>query len=111
MATASTFGFSIDRIDLNLDSIRVHADDIIQASPIPYVWDVNLRGLLFEGFDASTALISAVDTNFFVDHKESEDILNSICKARKWSFGNLVESHEYLLTLEGRSRWGIILSS
>lgn len=82
MATASTFGFT--------------------ASPIPYVRDAKLRGLLFEGFDASTELVCEADTNFFVDHKEPEEILNAISGAKKWSLGKLPEGHEYLLILKGR---------
>lgn len=75
MATASTFGFTVDGIDI--DFIRVNAEGVIQASPIPYIRDAKLCGLLFGGFDASTELVCGADTNFFVDHKEPEEILNA----------------------------------
>lgn len=55
MATASTFWFTVDGIDI--DFIRVNAEGVIQASPIPYVRDAKLCGLLFGGFDASTELV------------------------------------------------------
>lgn len=102
MASTSTFRFPIDMINLNL--IRVNADDIIQASPISYVRDAKLRGFLFNGFDASTVLVCGVDNNFFVDHKEPEETLNSIYTTKKWLFGILPEFHEYFLVLEGRAR-------
>lgn len=96
MASTSTFRFPIDMINVNL--IRVNADDIIQASPISYVRDAKLRGFLFNGFDASTVLVCGVD------HKEPEETLNSIYTTRKWLFGILPEFHEYFLVLEGRAR-------
>ncbi|OJJ80737.1 uncharacterized protein ASPGLDRAFT_1501590 [Aspergillus glaucus CBS 516.65] len=102
MATASSFGFTIDGIDL--DFVRINAKGIIRALPIPSVRDAKLRGLLFEEFDASTGLVCGAGTNFFVDHKEPEETLNSIPRTRKWYFGKLPEGHEYLLILKGRPR-------
>lgn len=86
------------------------AEGIIRASPIPYVRDAKLRGLLFEGFEA-TGLVCGADTNFFVDHKEPNDVLSAIRETRRWVLGELPEGHEYLLLLQGRPRRGVSSSS
>ena len=85
------------------DFVRELARPIMNASPIAYVRDAQLAGSLFQADDTS-GLISAVQTNFFVDHVEPLEALGWVQKERDWPLGNLLDGYEFLLILERRRR-------
>jgi hypothetical protein len=77
---------------------------IIEASPIDYVRGMQLRGSLFaENVGVAPACesgaISTVFTEFYVDHKEPLAALKVFKEAGKWTFGELLEGHEFLIIL------------
>lgn len=87
--------------------MQAHARNIIAASPIAYVRDAKLCGTLFDpsGATAETdtntdGLVSGVDTEFFVDHKEALSALAWLRKHELWSLGDLPDGHEFLLVFE-----------
>lgn len=86
----------------HLDVIREHAEPIMNASPIAYIRNAQLAGSLFHPDD--TGLVSAVHTNFFVDHTEPLQALAWVQEELDWPLGNLLDGYEFLLILEGRRR-------
>jgi hypothetical protein len=54
--------------------MRIHAEAIMDASPILYVRKARLCGSLFNPEDTS-GLVSSVDTRFFVDYTELLEVL------------------------------------
>ena len=59
---------------VRLGVILIYAQTIIEASPIGYVKDAKLRGIIFTPEDIS-GRVSCVDTGFFVDHTEPLEAL------------------------------------
>lgn len=88
---------------VRLDFIKVHAEEIMKASPIAYVRDAKLRGSLFNPEDAS-GLVSSVDTSFWIDHTEPLEALEWVRDTVDWPLGELHDGHEFLLLLEVRHR-------
>ena len=88
---------------VRLDFIKEHAEEIMRASPIPYVKDAKPRGSLFNPEDTS-GLVSSVDTGFWVDHTEPLEALAWTKDIVDWPLGELHDGHEFLLVLEVRRR-------
>ena len=84
----------IDNIDLSF--CHENAKLIIEASPIGYVREMQLRGSLFEK-DCTSGAISSVYTEFYVDHEEPLAVLQSFKASGKWTLGELLEGHEFLI--------------
>ena len=99
MTAASAFGVGIEKV--SLEFIRENAEEVIRASPIPYVRGAELHGSIFEPGDLS-GLVCGVDNRFFVDHGEPDETLRRVRETRKWPLGELPEGHEYLLVLPGK---------
>lgn len=88
--------------ETDLDFIKSHARQILDASPVPYVRDAVLRGMLFHDGDTS-GLVSSADTAFFVDHKEPLEVLEQVRRRGYWPLGDLPAGHEFLLLLSPKT--------
>ena len=84
----------IENIDLSF--CRKNAKLIFEASPVDYVRAMQPRGTLFEK-DCTSGSISSVDTEFYVDHDEPLAALQTFKAAGRWSLGELLEGHEFLI--------------
>ena len=96
----NSLGVKIENIDLSF--CRDNAKAIIEASPVDYVRGMQLRGSLFEnlvGVIAEPGAILTVYTAFFVDHNEPLAALKNSKDSGKWSLGELLEGHEFLIIL------------
>ncbi|PPR02683.1 hypothetical protein CVT24_002105 [Panaeolus cyanescens] len=84
---------------VDLDFCRQYASAIISSSPVPYVREMQLRGLLFqENHDQGAC--SSVFTNFFVDHTEPLAALHEYrLRKDQWNLGELLDGHEFLIIL------------
>lgn len=92
---------TIDRI--SIDFIGENAKLVMSASPIPYIRDAELRGSVFDANDTS-GIVSGVNTNFFVDHEEPSDALQSVQEELEWPLGGLPDGCEYLIIMEAKKR-------
>ncbi|KAG1746511.1 hypothetical protein EDB19DRAFT_1894246 [Suillus lakei] len=81
--------------DADLDFIRVHAKGILQSSPISYLNDAQLKGVLFED-NCDNGSISSVFTKFYVDHTEPLKVLAHYKNKGQWCLGELADGHEFL---------------
>ncbi|KAJ6441186.1 ankyrin repeat-containing domain-containingprotein [Purpureocillium lavendulum] len=95
LAAASSFGSHIQL--LSLDYIKQNAAAVMKASPIPYVRDAKLCGSLF-GKDMG-GCVSAIDSQFFIDHTEPLQALKDIKQHWEWPLGDLPEGCEYLVVM------------
>ena len=86
-----------------LGFIHDNAGVVIEASPIGYVRDAELRGRLFDSGD-SNGVVSSVYTSFFVDHTEPLEALAWVREGLDWPLGDLLDGHEFLLLIEVRQR-------
>jgi hypothetical protein len=75
-----------------------NAQKIIEASPVDYIQKMQLHGSLFKEGCTSGA-ISAVYTEFYVDHKEPLSALEVFKEEGKWFLGELLEGHKFLIIL------------
>ncbi|EGX95298.1 hypothetical protein CCM_03570 [Cordyceps militaris CM01] len=101
LAAAAAFSTGIERVPL--DFIRNNAQEAMGVSPIQYIRDAKLCGTVFDVND-STGLISGVNTEFFVDHKEPRKALEVIKESQQWPFGDLPPGHEYLLVVPAKMK-------
>lgn len=87
---------SVDSV--KLDFIKEHASELIAASPVDYVRNAKLHGVLFDG--AQDGSISSADTKFLVDHTEPLLALELVKGAGiNWPFGTLARGHEFLIII------------
>jgi hypothetical protein len=84
----------IENIDLSF--CRENAKSILEASPVDYVRAMQLHGSLFEK-DCTSGAISLGNTKFYVDHDEPLAALQTFKDSGKWSLGELLEGHEFLI--------------
>ena len=90
---------------MNLDFIRDNASPIMEASPVKYVKQAEVRGSLFDPEDLeASGIVSTGFTNFFVDHEEPLDTLACVKEERHWPLGKLRGGHEFLLLVEAKRR-------
>ncbi len=75
----------------------------MEAPPISYVKDAELRGSLFDFKDISGA-VSSADTKFFVDHTETLQALTWVREGQEWPLRELFDGYEFLLIIEVRRR-------
>lgn len=61
---------------LNLNFIKRHAQEILSATTISYLKDVQFRGSLFQDV-AEAGVVSCLFTAFYVDHKEPLEAMKS----------------------------------
>jgi hypothetical protein len=90
------FGRGLENVDSQWT--KCNARSIMNTCSVPYVKDAKLHGMLFnkERF-AEYGAVSCADTEFFVDHEESDRALQVIRgNGIEWPFGLLPEGHEYL---------------
>jgi hypothetical protein len=99
MAATRAFSHGIEYLDFDL--AKKHGKSIMAASPVDHVRSARLNGSIFEKFyDVCYAF-----TDFWVDHKESRDVLDSVVKGgRGWPLGQLPDGCEYLALVNGRER-------
>ncbi|KAE9406871.1 hypothetical protein BT96DRAFT_971631 [Gymnopus androsaceus JB14] len=101
LALAKKAGIYIGHI--NLDYIAQNAEKILSSSPVNYLQSADLRGRIFGSYaegdtDSDGGVVSAVFTNFFVDHQEPLEVLQKweeICHI-KWPLGVLLDGYEFL---------------
>ncbi|KAI1787567.1 hypothetical protein LXA43DRAFT_706421 [Ganoderma leucocontextum] len=86
-----------DISSISLSYIQENAPKALQSSTVKYLRQAQLKGSLFETVDDGA--ISLVDTTFYVDHGEPEEVLSSYVAENKWLVGILREGHEFLLVL------------
>jgi hypothetical protein len=84
----------IDGIDTKF--ICDNAKKILEASPVGYLKSAKLRGSLFQD-DHNSGVISSVDTQFYVDHKEPLEALEVYKGEGRWCLGELLDGHEFLV--------------
>lgn len=89
-----------------LDFAKKNARLVMDASPIAYIQDAELRGTLFE-LENSTELVCGVDTGFFVDHDEPLAALGMVRENWDWPLGGLPDGYEFLLILPAKRRRSI----
>ena len=89
---------------VSLDFIKNNAQSMMNASPVHYIRNAKLRGRLFNN-EADNNLISSVDVEFYIDHKEPLEALAWIQESMHWSLGELLDGHEYILILQARRRF------
>lgn len=84
----------------DLAFIRANAAAILRATPVNYLKgsDTRLVGTAFDSECVSKA-VSAVCTNFFVDHREPLEVLDGFRREYGdiWPLGELPEGHEFLI--------------
>ena len=83
---------------IDLTFCHDHARKIIEASPVEYVHKMLLRGSLFKE-DCTSGAVSAVYTEFYVDHEEPLAALQNFKDTGRWALGELLEGHEFLIIL------------
>jgi len=93
-ALAKYANVKIDNVDLSF--CHENAKLIFEASPVDYVRAMQPRGSLFEK-DCTSGAISSVNTEFYVDHDEPLAVLQTFKASGKWSLGELLEGHEFLI--------------
>lgn len=83
---------------LDLPFIAQNAKDILQTSPIQYIRDASssLKGSIFEE-NPTPGIVSSAFTDFFVDHEEPLNILQTYIDAGRWCLGDLLDGHEFLI--------------
>ncbi|KAK3687398.1 hypothetical protein B0T22DRAFT_534810 [Podospora appendiculata] len=97
-------GFELQQF-MPLEFAREHAAAVMAASPITYVKDAEPRGLLFTApSGGADGLVSAVNSNFFVDHDEPLAALEWLTARGLWPLGELRDGHEFLLVFETSRR-------
>ncbi|KAJ6013285.1 Acyl-CoA N-acyltransferase, partial [Penicillium herquei] len=99
LAAAKVFGGAIERLPLKY--IATNASSILKSSPIQYIRDAKVHGTLFGD---ESAMISGVDSGFFVDHDEPNAALEEVKTDLQWPLGDLAEGHEFLLLIQQRRR-------
>ncbi|KAI0772522.1 hypothetical protein BD413DRAFT_612660 [Trametes elegans] len=82
-----------DTRDVDLAYIREHASAVLQCSTVQYLKGAQLRGA-FLGEEGGS--FSAF-TGFFVDHHEPLQVLQTYMSRDRWSFGDLLNGHEFLI--------------
>jgi GNAT superfamily N-acetyltransferase len=96
-ATMRSFGRGLEEV--NLETIKQYAADIMLSSPVGYVRTAKLHGSLFGSLEGSA--VSTANTNFFVDHAEPLEALALVREeGLAWPFGELPEGHEFLLLVK-----------
>lgn len=89
--------------EVRLDFIRDNAEAIMNASPVKYIRDSKVHGSLFNS-KVTDGTVSCVDTQFFADHTEALEALQSVQEDDDWLLGELLDGHEFLFLVEARSR-------
>lgn len=92
LAFLRAFNGGLEQSDLNV--ANENAKTVMQSSPVRYVRTAALRGSLFED-DPADGAVCCADTNFWVDHKETLEVLEAV-RERGWRFGQLPDGHEFL---------------
>ncbi|PPR02729.1 hypothetical protein CVT26_009440 [Gymnopilus dilepis] len=104
---------------ISLPFIAKTAPLIIATTPINYLKDAKLLGSLFRvspaGSDSNPGVISAIDTQFHVDHTEPLEVLKAFKDSasesgeeggKGWVLGELEEGHEFLIVVPVHHVWG-----
>ena len=112
---ADGYRVGIDNVDMRF--ARAHAQDVVAASPVPYVRAARVHGSVFadgEGGRCDDGVVSTVDTGFFIDHAEPDEALRSVLDGGcggggawpwPWPFGRVLpEGHEFLVLVVDRGR-------
>ena len=100
MAALRAFGGGIEGVDF--DMVRLHAQGIIETSPIEYVRGAKLTGTLFGSGSGIESGFCCADTSFWVDHTEPLAALQQVKdKGVQWPFGELPEGCEYIVLVKG----------
>lgn len=97
--------------EIPLAFARDHAAGILASTPTSYVRDAKLCGSLFSGDDkgkdgsgGEDGVVCAVDSHFFVDHKEPNEALARLRRDDRWPLGDLPEGHEFVLVFQRPSK-------
>lgn len=98
-AALRAFGNPWDRFSLS--TTQQYAASVMMKSPVDYVRSAKLRGALFDQ-SVTDGTICCVDTDFFVDHAESDRAIERLTTAGEWELGPLPEGHEFLLFIKTR---------
>jgi hypothetical protein len=98
MTTLRTFGCGLEAVDLSIK--KTLASKIMDTSPVEYVRTAKFHGSLFDD-KLSDGAMSRTDIDFFVDHAEPDGALDTtLSRGVKWSFGRLLEGHEFVILIE-----------
>jgi len=89
--------------DIDNSFIAHNVPRLLSSSTVPYIRSAQLRGTLFQQAEDHGA-ISAIFTDFPVDHEEPEAVLQVYKKLGKWRLGDLPERCEFVLVLPLRDR-------
>ena len=97
-------GLDVKIGNIDLSFCRENAKLIFEASPVDYVRAMQPHGSLFEEDSTTSGAISSVNTEFYVDHDEPLAALQTFKASGKWSLGELLEGHEFLVIVPVSSR-------
>ncbi|CAA7262115.1 unnamed protein product [Cyclocybe aegerita] len=102
--TASCWALAKRSNKLDLEFIKTHAKNILDASPVPYLKFGLLRGSLFQDDEDSNVAVSSIYTGFYVDPEEPIRALHRWQKEKgtKWPLGDLAEGNEFLCIIPNR---------
>ncbi|KAK0455319.1 uncharacterized protein EV420DRAFT_1644958 [Desarmillaria tabescens] len=86
--------------NIDLDFIRHNTPGMLSATPVDYLKDAQLRGLLFEERPIA-GTISSIDTKFYVNRDEPLAVLKAhVASSGSWPLGELLEGHEFLIVVK-----------
>lgn len=87
--------------NFDLSTTRNYANAILASSPVKYVFTAQLHGSLF-GERVEDGAVSCADTNFYIDHTESDKALEAVrSKGVAWPLGELPQGHEFFVIING----------
>jgi hypothetical protein len=82
--------------NISLAFIKEHAESVVKSSPVTYIHNAKLHGVLFDAAETDDRVSSAY-SGFFVDHEEPLLSLERIRKSGHWPLGELLEGNEFIL--------------
>lgn len=98
-AVLRVFGRGLDDVDLEM--MKKHAVAVMKSCPVGYVQAAEPRGMLFSQSTDDDGALSCADTEFWVDHREPLEALETIRrKGIVWPLGELPEGHEFLILVK-----------
>jgi len=95
-ALSNYCNIKLGMVDTNF--ISQNAKNIFAVTPIDYLKCAQLRGSLFEK-DCATGVISSVYTEYYIDHSEPLEVLDTFKNVGRWCLGELLDGHEFLIIL------------
>lgn len=105
LATLRAFGGGPAEAEVDLLMTQKYATSIMSSSPVEYFRHAKPQVSLFEDLPAIEGTVSCADTNFWVDHAEPLQALETIkVGGIVWPLGILPEGYEFLVSVKNRAQ-------